>query len=125
MHDFFNDLTHELQRAMDKPTPEERSIAVRVIMEAARPKLTEMEHLAKEQAIQLVNSMIMDVVDAPGCDSPFRGFSTQDVLVLLRKRLMALGDLPEGSFDSSELDRRLKERARRPHARHDPRQSKP
>lgn len=120
-----NQLETDLLRAVQKSTAEERMIAVRAILSSVKPSLEQMEQVAKEQAIQLVNSLIIDVVDAPGCDSPFRGFSAQDVLVVLRKRLIAMGGLDEASFDTTELDRRLKARAQHPQKGHHPQQSKP
>jgi hypothetical protein len=125
MSSFFDDLDGELEHVMNKASLAERQIGVRAVMSKAKPRLDQMEQLAKEQAIQLINSAIMDVVDAPGCESPFRGFSSQDILVVLRKRLIAMGGLDETSFDSAELDRRLKERAKHQPKRADPRQSKP
>lgn len=85
---FVKELIVDLIRALEKQDPEQRAIALRVLEDVANKRLETIEAQGRSNAIEVINGLILDVMDAPGMRSPYLGFSTQDILVAARGKII-------------------------------------
>ncbi len=102
------DIIQEIKRALEKPTPEEREIAIRVIEANQVKRLKELEVSAKEQSIKAIDSMILDTMSAPGMPSAYQGCSPQDVLVALRGQVASQVGIDVCAFTTEQVTQKMK-----------------
>ncbi len=111
------DIVQEIKRALEKPTPEEREIALRVVEASQAKRLKELEASAKEQSIKTIDAMIIDCMSAPGMPSAYQGCSPQDVLVALRGQVAAQMGIDASALTTEQVTQKMKVRETSPKPR--------